>query len=655
MVLATSALLFGLVAATFLVGDARNHFRATIQNQLFSLVSRTADGLDLSIQEKLEAMVRVSKGVTAGMIAEPAEAQKFLSGRHAINTLVDGLFILDAKGIAIADFPVAAGRKGTDYSYREWFHQILSTRSPVISSPILGKILKEPVVVIGVPVLDGDGEAVGVLAGVVRLMRSKNLGAINDMAIGKSGYFYVASKDRRFVAHHDKTRVLTSLPEPGANPSLDRAMQGFEGTVDSVSTRGSHGLFSFKSMRNAPWVVAAVLPAEEAYEAVDHLTRNIYLGTATVILVVIPTVWFFLLRLLAPLNILLAQMRTLGQASDLSLIVPCQVASRDEIGELATGFNHMLAEIQSREGRLQQSEIELREITSSLNYGLYTVDEQGAILFFNPAAERMLKWTEAEVLGRHSHELFHHHFQDGTVYPVEQCRIAQAILDARPYTTDQECFFDRDGNPIPVEISVSPIFRNHQAALVVVSFQDISEKKRASEKIQHLALHDQLTGLPNRHLLNDRIVQMMQHVDRRQKKAGLLFVDLDSFKAVNDNYGHDAGDRVLKVAAERLVACVRAEDTVARMGGDEFVVLLKEIGAEIDLQEMAQKIVLSVAEPVVAGNQVYAVSASVGYVIFPDHASSVEELLRKADNAMYAAKRAGKNCWAGYHDYTKIA
>ncbi len=176
---------------------------------------------------------------------------------------------------------------------------------------------------------------------------------------------------------------------------------------------------------------------------------------------------------------------------------------------------------------------------------------------------------------------------------------------------------------------------------------DISQLKQSEEMVWQHANFDALTGLPNRRMLNSRLEQELNKSNRTRKKLALMFLDLDDFKGVNDTLGHDYGDALLKLAAERLVNVVYSQDVVARLGGDEFVILVSELEKEKinDLDLIARKVLAILSEPFVLDNQKVFVSASIGITIFPDDSESLEELLKCVDQAMYASKNRGGNCF----------
>ena len=189
------------------------------------------------------------------------------------------------------------------------------------------------------------------------------------------------------------------------------------------------------------------------------------------------------------------------------------------------------------------------------------------------------------------------------------------------------------------------------AATLVLSASDASRAARTealaqalltrNEQLRLAALYDALTGLPNRVLLDERLIQAQRRAERSGKPFAVLFVDLDRFKPVNDTYGHEAGDALLKQVGERLTACVRGEDTVARTGGDEFIVVLAELARGVDAGVVGEKMLKELARPVPVGPHRLEVGASIGISVFPDDARDVKTLLANADAAMYRAKHAG--------------
>jgi diguanylate cyclase (GGDEF)-like protein/PAS domain S-box-containing protein len=207
-----------------------------------------------------------------------------------------------------------------------------------------------------------------------------------------------------------------------------------------------------------------------------------------------------------------------------------------------------------------------------------------------------------------------------------------------------ETQFMADGRVAHVETSKIPL-RDASGVVVGVlgTYEDVTQRQLAAQRIQHLAYHDSLTGLPNRLLLEDRLARAVAAASRHGRRVAVLFIDLDSFKAVNDRHGHDRGDELLREVARRLAAATRAEDTVARLGGDEFVVVLAEAGGRAEVVHAVERVLAAIRAPVQLGPTQLTFTASLGVAVYPDRETGGADLLRCADAAMYQAKEQGRD------------
>ncbi len=281
-------------------------------------------------------------------------------------------------------------------------------------------------------------------------------------------------------------------------------------------------------------------------------------------------------------------------------------------------------------------------LLDALGEGVYGVDHRGICIFANPAALKMLGYREDEVLNTDQHALFHHHRADGTPYPEQECPIYQSLADGKS-RSGEELFWRKDGSSFPVALTVSPNVTGEGREGAVVVFHDITERKLSDERIQHLAQHDTLTDLPNRALLADRLQQAIACARRDKQLVALMFIDLDRFKPINDTLGHVVGDWLLQQVAIRMCGCVRDSDTVARIGGDEFVVLLRVIDSIEDAVMVAEKIHHALNQPFNLAQQSLLISCSIGITVYPDQAKDEKEMMDFADIAMYQAKQTGRD------------
>jgi diguanylate cyclase (GGDEF)-like protein len=200
------------------------------------------------------------------------------------------------------------------------------------------------------------------------------------------------------------------------------------------------------------------------------------------------------------------------------------------------------------------------------------------------------------------------------------------------------------------EIVATPLWgRDGAFQGIVESFRDITERKKLEEEIWHMAYHDSLTGLPNRRLFRELIRFELEEAYRNLKKMGLLFLDLDRFKGVNDTLGHEAGDELLKTVAERLKSAVRKADAIARIGGDEFSILLAGITGPKDITEIVRKIMVALRDKCVIAGREFHITTSMGISIYPDDSDDINTLFRYADIALYRAKNRGRNTFAFYN------
>lgn len=296
----------------------------------------------------------------------------------------------------------------------------------------------------------------------------------------------------------------------------------------------------------------------------------------------------------------------------------------------------------------------LREsILEAAPFSIIATDPDGTIRSINPAAERMLWYRREELVDKATPALIHdaeeirqraqemsaelgEHIEPGFEVFVHQSR--RGIVEEREWT-----YVRKDGSRFPVNLAVTAL---HGADGEIQGFlgiaYDITERKRREEYTRHIAHHDYLTGLPNRTLLNDRLEVALQQAKRSGKAVAVLMLDLDHFKRVNDSLGHHVGDQLLVAVAERLRDSVRGADTVARMGGDEFVVAVPELSEFATAEHIAQNILDSMAEKFVIGSHELHITPSIGISISPRDGVDAHVLLRNADTAMYRAKASGR-------------
>ncbi|MEN8820689.1 MAG: diguanylate cyclase [Abyssibacter sp.] len=306
----------------------------------------------------------------------------------------------------------------------------------------------------------------------------------------------------------------------------------------------------------------------------------------------------------------------------------------------------VLTDLWSHRRRLAESTDMLRRVNGQLSgllrgaaEGIFGLTPDGMIDFTNPAAARLLGVEPPSLLGQPVTSLFNQALRDrvGDDFAASEMR-GVAIKDGI-YRSTQTEFMLPGRPPVPVAFSLSAVdSAQQQTSGFVLVFNDISDQLSAQEALRRSAEHDELTGLPNR-----RIFQ--RHLERcvssdASSAFGLLYLDLNGFKPINDQYGHDAGDGLLKTLGWRMARTLRGDDSVARLGGDEFGVVLASCTTVAQARQIADRLLEAITAPVVIDGLALQCGASIGIAMFPEHGADVDSLVRAADKAMYAAKRS---------------
>ncbi len=744
----------------------REDMEHLLGEQQFTTITLVADHTNQELETRLQMLGKVAGIINPAILAKPTALQTLLEERLILQGPFNGgVFVTGLDGVSVASVPLSVEgvpRIGVSYMDRDYMITALREGKPAIGKPVIGKLLRSPVFLMAVPILDDQGKVVGALAGVINLGKPNFLDKINDNGYGKTGgYLFVSRQQRLIITATDKRRIMESLPPPGVNWLIDRFMQGYEGSGVVVNPLGVEVLASAKNVPVADWYVVALLPTAEAFAPIYGMQQRMLWTTALLTLLAGWLTWRMLRRQLAPIEIA-ANALSARSRSDM-MPAPLTNTTQDEIGQLIGGFNELLSTLQQREANLSRERQFSAEIIGALPDVFFMFDVTGRFVRWNHQFSQITGYADAELATMQGTDFFFGEDQrrvgdamqqvfaeghadveadlqtkDGRTLPYhfkghrstiddqtyllgvgvdisEQRRTQQALETERthlhtlvstipdliwlkavdgtylacnpeferffgaaerdilgktdydfvtqeladsfrehdhaamatnePTRNEEWITYASDGRRVFLETTKMPM-RTPDGRLVGVLGvgHDITEREAHQKQLEHIAHFDNLTGLPNRVLLADRLQQAMAQAQRHDRMLAVAYLDLDGFKAINDQYGHQVGDLMLTALAGHMKHALREGDTLARLGGDEFVAILLDLPDVESTAPMLSRLLAAAGEVVSEDGHALRVSASLGVTFYPQaEAIDADQLLRQADQAMYQAKLAGKN------------
>ena len=639
------ALVVGLVALLLLGLQAlaqilllRPEHQLLVESQIDTLAQQTAASLDEKISTRLLALERTAQHFPLAALASEAALEGYLQDRNALLSLLDDVYIFSPDGHLLADWPRIPGRRGLDMSEREYIRKVIEQRRSFISEPILGRITKQPLIILSTPILNDKGELTGILAGVINLFKTNILGKLRELRIGTSGYILLTHADGQVIMHPDPERILQPLPASDA--TLLPAPGEPAGGVTRVSFPDRpDALVAHRTMASTGWLLTAIYPADEAFRPVERMSRETLVIALILGLLTVPLVWLLVQQLLRPLQELTGQIRRLAQQHKPGRV---EEDGSEEIRELAQSFNDFMDRIEKAEHHIRVHEQRLSLVLETASDGIWDWDLARNDFLGNQALAQMLGLAEDGPVATTPRQISTHLLDE------ERASVRRAIIDCLKGKTEMYRSEHRlrrtDGRVIWILERGRVVERapDGRALRLVGSFSDITVQKDNEERIREMAFYDALTGLPNRSLLGERTEAAMQQVREHRTQLALLFVDLDHFKNINDSLGHFTGDLVLQAVAQRLSRLVGDKGLVSRLGGDEFVVVLPHANPE-QAADLARRILREGGKAYQVEERLLTITPSIGISIFPDDATDFETLLRHADIAMYRAKEEGRN------------
>jgi len=631
-------------AATLLVtlstlSVAERGMKGVIGDQQYTLLSGAASFMDDRLAARLGQVEALAAGIPPRLRTDWSGLRPFLGDQVRLWGADDylNLVVFDASGemrLSVRDLPgpTSLNARGTDY-----FERALESRKGVISRPIRSRLTGNHIVVFSAPVLDEGGQAIAVLTGSVDLRRSGFLRQISTLKPGKSGYLFMMTAEGMVIDHPDETRLFQHVgTTPGVNQGTDRALAGFEGWLETRSKDGTDSIYAYKRLRSTGWILAARYPSAEAFAPMDAMRQNAFFSAGGLALAAGLLAWVLVFRLLAPLQDLRDNVAAIrDDGADIEVL---RDGRNDEIGELGRAFHALMAERERAEGARAASEKRLRLITDNLPVLISYIDRDHCFRFgnatydkwFGVAPDQLVGMSLAKVLGVETAADIHPH--------LEQAFGGQTVT--------HEVRIPVRGDPRILQATYIPDHQPDGSVAGVYSLvHDMTHVKEVEEQLLQLARVDTLTGIANRRMFGETLHHALDRARRSGRPLALAYLDIDHFKKINDTHGHGVGDEVLREFARRLTVGVRATDTPARLSGDEFVVILEDIGGRAEAERTAAKIVDSMRVPFRTSAGLVQASTSVGLALSQPRQAQ-EQLLAAADSALYAAKGKGRNGYA---------
>lgn len=545
--------------------------------------------------------------------------------------------------------------EGKNVKARNWF--IEGAKGPAVGDVhdafLLAKLLPKPehdflplrLLDVSTPITDNTGRWFGVLCGHLSwdwaFQVRNNL--LEPLKAEHSLDVIIVNDDGQILLG---TPELNELSEKLTLPSLDLAKLQHQGYIVETWPDGKAYLTGFYASRGFAdfpglgWTVLVRQNKDQAYAPVYRLQNTLFSISAGLGLLFGLSLWLAVSRLVKPMHAIAEAANKIRFGTATADSIPV-VEGRDEIAVMSIALRDLLIELDDKNRELKLA----AQVFRSSTEGVVITGPDQTILTINRAYSQITGYSEGEVVGKKP-SVLSSGLHSKAFYQSMWRKIAETgawqgeVVNRR-----------KDGTIFPEWLNISTVYgERRQVEYYIGIFSDITERKQAEEKIRFLANHDVLTGLPNRLVFEEKVAEALRLAEFRQGEMAVLFVDLDRFKYINDSLGHPMGDRVLQEVAQRMQGCVSDKDTLARFGGDEFVIVLRELSKPSIAAQLAERLVKAVTPTIeIDGYQLH-VSISIGISIYPQDGCEATVLVKNADAAMFHAKEFESNSYRFFTD-----
>lgn len=541
-----AALLLTMATVTF--NYFERSYKKAVGQQQFLLAENIARSIDDKLDSAQNVLAFSAKDITPEIAEQPERAQSFLDTQAALLAMFDNhIFIFSPAGRIVAEAPYVTGRRGLDYSHREYIQTTLKTKEPHIGAPyVSSQEHRHPSVMLTAPVCDQDGRVIAILAGGLDLLKDNFLGRLPMARIGKGGYYYLATTDLQLIIHPEAERMLTPIP-PGGNLQLERAIAGFEGYGEGLTSRGIPMLSGFKRLEKTNWILAANSLQAEVYEPFMQAKRYFLWAIPMAVLLLVAVVWYVVRQLTQPLLQLTAHMADLGAKTGENRLAP--VGTNDEIGKLAGTFNAMLSELDDKAVALTQSRNYLESVINAAGEPIFVKDRQHRWVLMNEAFCNLLGLSKETLLGKSDYDFL----------PREQADVFwekdEIVFSSGVENVNEEQITDGQGVLRTIVTKKTRYLDEHREQYLVGVIADVTSLKAAQaalerinadlenkveERTQELAAANQeLTAINQEYMAMNEELQyandeLQEEIQERQRIAGQLTQALTDVKLVQN-------------------------------------------------------------------------------------------------------------------------
>lgn len=477
--------------------------------------------------------------------------------------------------------------------------------------------------------------------------------SIESMEFNETGYGFILDIEGNVIHHPTLSGNFAESIDEQVVKVFNRLFAGGEkghfeyAWRDPISGDVRDKILYYRFVPELNWIIASSSYLDEAYAPLRNIRFILLITGVLIVLFVVPIAYRVGQSIAKPISQLASRMA--GTSSD-DLDIEADCEAPGEVGELATHFNGFMGRIREYRDSLQNEILERTRAEDQLQLfamvyehaieGISITDGEGNIIAVNPAFTTITGYEADEVLGKNPRIL------KSDRHEPDFYRDMWASLKETGSWHGEIWNCRKNGEHFPEILSITSLDNDEPSKPSYIAvFHDISDIKRKEQEIHHQANHDALTGLPNRVLMQDRLEVAVSHAERDGTRVAIFYLDLDDFKKINDSLGHGQGDKLLMEVASRLTKTLQPTHTLGRLGGDEFLLMVEDVGDEREVVDYAAQLLEAFGEPFILLSQEMFVSASIGVTLFPDDGENADTLIKNADMAMYQSKAQGKNSY----------